>query len=133
MERRKPGLKALSIAKWQRIRYERIAAKEGFGWGLAGLCCRASADVFRALKKAGFSPTLVLADCHGWVELDGWIIDITATQFERLKARRVHVASSGSYRGEHWADHPRRFQDVEEARRTQVKLGWPYDQTITKE
>ena len=54
---------------------------------LRGLCGIASYALYQALIKEGFRPTFMMGDMptvlgkHCWVELNGKVIDVTATQF----------------------------------------------------
>jgi len=53
---------------------------------LEGYCAIASHALSRILKAYGYCPKIVFAELnnnggHAWVELDEWIIDLTASQF----------------------------------------------------
>ena len=52
---------------------------------LLGACAIASYVLQRALVKLGYKPKFVMADsydgAHCWIELDDYVIDLTATQF----------------------------------------------------
>ena len=55
------------------------------------MCAVASYALCKALQKNGVSATMISGTCggwrdeHCWVESDGYIIDITSTQFRDLK------------------------------------------------
>lgn len=49
--------------------------------GLGGMCAICSVELADRLKKVGFSPNIAKNDTHVFVLCDGYLIDITATQF----------------------------------------------------
>ena len=62
--------------------------KSGDFYGdFGGACAIVSYTMYRVLRKQGLEPTLALAGgrfrtyLHCWVEVDGFIVDLTATQF----------------------------------------------------
>lgn len=67
---------------------------------LAGMCAVASRALCTVLRNHGYKAKFVLAQycfgSHCWVELDGWIIDITATQFGS-NYPPVHIVGISSY------------------------------------
>lgn len=54
---------------------------------LQGACLIASYALYQVLKANSYSPKLVLGtdwklvSSHAWIELDGYVLDITSTQF----------------------------------------------------
>lgn len=52
---------------------------------LKGACAMASACIFDELIALGLSPKIVSSATHTWVVCDGWLIDVTATQFGQPK------------------------------------------------
>ena len=84
--------KIKNIAKKIRKAFEEIEKKEndGFGgYGLGGYCVRAAAQLYLACKKAGIKVKIVEGVGHAFNEFDGYIIDITATQFGKYP--KVHI------------------------------------------
>lgn len=80
------------IAKKARIALEnfREAGPQTWPLDMEGLCAHGALKVFYMLKKKGYSPKLVVWNeagdsaelgGHCYVECDGFIVDITATQF----------------------------------------------------
>jgi hypothetical protein len=77
------------IAAIIRIKIEELLDTEMFNGiyeDLCGACAICSVALCKSLKKFGYKPDLVNGmyegyACHCWVELDGKIYDITATQF----------------------------------------------------
>lgn len=67
------------------------------GRDLCGACGIASYALYEALRSQGRRPTLVvlLGDSgHCWVELSGYVVDLTATQF---KGPRVAIFRNGDW------------------------------------
>jgi hypothetical protein len=62
-----------------------FSQKEDCGKYMDEYCAIASYKLFEELKRANYSPELVVGEFpefgHCWIELDGKVIDITATQF----------------------------------------------------
>ena len=54
------------------------------GWpdNLCGLCGHASLQLFLSLQKEGYHPGLAMCWCHCFIVIDGYRLDITATQFD---------------------------------------------------
>lgn len=50
---------------------------------MQGLCAICSYVLFKRLRKHGYKPVLVVAWCHAYVELENYILDVTATQFSK--------------------------------------------------
>lgn len=48
---------------------------------LCGMCVICSYILYKKLKKAGYKPYFVSTWGHAFIELDGYILDVTATQF----------------------------------------------------
>jgi hypothetical protein len=69
-------------------------------WNLAGACAIASYSMYRALIKLGYNPKFIVADsgcgCHCWVEIDSYVIDLTATQFN-MTLPKVLISNKNSY------------------------------------
>jgi hypothetical protein len=67
------------VVAW--VRNERRIARD-----MTGACAIASYTLWRVLRARGRVATLVLQtdeyEAHCWVELSGYVVDITATQFD---------------------------------------------------
>lgn len=70
-------------------------------YDLGGACAIASYTLYRCLIKLGYEPKLIMADsscgCHCWVELNNYIIDLTATQFN-IALPKVLIVSKFHYK-----------------------------------
>jgi hypothetical protein len=77
----------IKLAKAVRKSAENYTKRAGdgheFDQDLGGMCAIASRALWRVLKNHGYKPKFVHTGdgFHCWVELDGWILDVTATQF----------------------------------------------------
>ena len=119
---------AQNTRKWA----EKKAKKDYFSYGscLAGLCAIASAHVFTALKKQGFTPQLHMADgdgSHVFVTAEGFLIDVTATQFDINK--KVIVKPYKRPRKWFWKKQ-RTFNSVKELADHQSEEGWERSQRV---
>lgn len=131
---RPPALqKLLPIAKTARYKIERLANIEGGPSDLTGYCGVAARYIELQAAKADIEVEFVagyfngyirpldeysLASGHCWVEFDGYIVDITATQFRNVRTkvcrdfnRKVYVSRSTNphYEKELAGDDARRF------------------------
>lgn len=60
----------------------RTQEHQDFGSDLAGMCGIAAYELFKRLDKAGLKPKYCFGDGHAFVKCDGYIVDVTATQFD---------------------------------------------------
>jgi hypothetical protein len=82
------------IARQVRAWAERTAKKEGFPEDLMGLCARSSAQLFTLYKQAGELPLIAYSvrHSHFFVLVEGYIVDVTATQFPATRKIVVFIA-----------------------------------------
>jgi len=71
------------IGKKARAWAERTAKKEHFGSELSGLCARSAVQLYTLLSQNSIEATIVYnrAHFHFFVLVEGYVIDVTATQF----------------------------------------------------
>lgn len=74
---------AKETRKWAENLYNHRHLLGNKDWyqGLAGMCAICSVELADRLKKEGFSPSIAKNGNHTFVICDGYLIDITATQF----------------------------------------------------
>ena len=67
-----------------RFNIERYAAETGWTSSvhLAGLCGISSYVLFHWFKERGYSPTFHINDCHAFLTVDGYWVDLTLKQFD---------------------------------------------------
>src|SRR3990167_11485989 len=70
-----------SVARRVRRYLDRVAIEDGFSEDLNGLCGKAAAILYHALEHAGFNPKIAHTLGHAFVLCEGYIVDVTATQF----------------------------------------------------
>lgn len=83
---------------------EEIAAQYELPASLCGLCAIAARKLFRELKKSGYSSELMIHHkdslAHAFVVCQGFIIDVTATQFGK---ERIFITPAGAKNlAEYW-------------------------------
>ena len=71
------------------------AERDLFGNDLCGMCAIASGRLHDVLTTHGFEPLIVVSEksggCHCFILCDGYIVDITATQFPQFQDTPVVV------------------------------------------
>lgn len=75
--------KITEIARETRIWADNERKRFNFDETLCGMCAKASAELWRRLTKAGLSTKIIENDCHCYVICEEYLVDITATQFNR--------------------------------------------------
>lgn len=72
----------IRLARWSRALFDEGNTKTKlFPPHLGGACAIASAFIFNALEQAGYEAAIVSGRGHTFVVCEGWLVDITATQF----------------------------------------------------
>lgn len=126
--------KLRNIGKIARRKSEEIVNEMEYGLifeGLCGFCARGSAILFNELKKRGYEAKIVEGDGHFYVECEGYIIDVTATQFGPFSTVVVRKSLSVSMQSMGYWKPYKKYNSIESARRQQRNDGWPIEQTIT--
>jgi len=133
------------LARKARKAAEYIAKEEKSPTKLHGLCARASAILFELLREEGFNPFICFGNGHCFLEVDEFLVDITATQFGYSKIFIVHMNdlfSKLKLRDQeaalacngYWDREPEHaYSSIREAIAHQDKHGWPYEQLISRE
>ena len=120
---------AKTVRKWA----EEYAKENHYTRDLCGMCAIAAGETWRRLKGRGANPILCIAMydppfAHCFVECNGYIIDVTATQYDgpKVLVRRKKLAQSQS---SHWVA-TWKCRTVFGFHRQQVKESWPDKQTV---
>jgi len=123
-----------SIAREARRWAERLAGTHEFGEDLGGLCAVASGHLHKKLRDAGYKSVLATNDNHCFVLLNGYVVDITATQFVRTRNISVLVAKLTRMRAEGTYSRPwlitKTTTSRREMRKFQIEEGWPAEQVV---
>jgi hypothetical protein len=104
-----------NIANDARIQCEQLQKEYGT-WrdNLCGMCAIASSMIFNECKRQGIRAKFVYADKkyegHCWIEVQGYIIDVTATQFGKgidsvIVERKQNITNTVLLQD--WYDNPR--------------------------
>ena len=90
---------ARNVRKWA----EKYAKENHYPRDLCGMCAIAAGEMWRRLKGRGANPILCIAlydppFAHCFVECNGYLIDVTATQYDgpKVLVRRKELAQSQS-------------------------------------
>ena len=117
--------RVLHIAKRTRAWAEALARRHGFPPDLCGLCATASAQLMLALRAKGYDAVFHENYGHCFVVLNGYIIDITATQFGKRNKVFIHqypLPKRGEWKDYWWTrSKARTFNGV---RRIQRRQDW---------
>lgn len=107
---------------------------------LWGMCARASAHLVVRLRARGLDAVVHVAKVpyggHAFVEVGGYIVDVTATQFsewldQQYKPIEVFPAPHRYHAGQAWAGTiVRTYKRPTALRAWQVANGWPPEQTV---
>jgi hypothetical protein len=121
-EKRKCYNAARRARRWAEANWHRF---EVFDEDLEGMCGIASCILLQELEKEGIDAKIYEAECHAYVMYDGYIIDVTATQFGGPKImfrRRKKEESYEWYAG-------KSFTSAKAFVKHQRAVGWPSGQT----
>lgn len=121
-----------SIAKAARIDLEKIVLEEYNDLDMTGWCGVAAIHLWKEFKKKRAKPKLILAEGgffeHCWIEIGDYAIDITATQFDWGRRRKVVCENIITY-------NKRIPNDVfifhNEKAYNEIEKFWPKDQKYT--
>jgi hypothetical protein len=114
-----------AIAHDVRLWAEYYAEDADFPKDLGGLCAIASGELHARLKRNGISSTIVLYEGfelgHCFVEAEGHVVDVTATQFHNVK-EKVVLRPIEEARDWNWWTSTKRFESVRDLKNYQH--GW---------
>lgn len=126
-----------NIAKRSRLWAEARAKSYGYPYDLCGMCAITAGHLHRALRQAGFKSVIACGPFHCFVLLNGYVVDVTATQFEGHRNRKVLIrpltalrnTSSRDSSGNHWIIDGT-FVERYRARIFQMENGWYASETV---
>lgn len=91
----------LALANKIRNSFEALAIRGNNNLNLSGYCWRASIQLFLAAKERNIDIKIAASDTHVFNVFNGYIIDITATQFKKKKKVWVAKYCKGNFK-KHW-------------------------------
>lgn len=97
-------LKMYRIALRTREWAEKLAKRKDLAEDLCGLCAIASGHLHRELRNEGYRSVLATHDNHCFVLLNGYVVDVTASQFEGYERKRVVLQPLRKLRQKHATD-----------------------------
>lgn len=124
----------ISIARYTRRWAMRNRLRFGFGRSLAGMCAIASFKLSENLDKHGIDNELVMTHTHVWVQVNGRVLDITATQFGyppiiHMPVRDYWITVANPAKIDKQTT--RTYKDRAELRAYMIKKRWKSDQLPT--
>ena len=112
---------------------ELAARKRGFAEDLECFCAIGAAKLFIELHAAGVQAYIVCNEYHAFVEVENFIVDITATQFGKAPVFIQNRNDFEDHQCFFWSHKDStRFKDVHSFREYQCHGGWPADQIVFK-
>ena len=125
-----------TVRDWKKIYDVKWCVNTALENDFCGWCARASARLFNALTAAGFNPRLHIAESdeggHVFVTVRGYVVDITATQFDNeLEDPEPVTILERDISKDYWFyNTTKTFKTVTDLQRYQKKVGWPDHQTV---
>jgi hypothetical protein len=108
--------------------------KKDAGWepDLAGYCAIASAALWRALAAHSIKAEIhawesPAAECHVFLTVDDWILDITATQFKETRNEKVFLRHSRD-QSFYFYEVAKTFENPKQLIKWQQSTNWPLHQ-----
>jgi hypothetical protein len=100
-----------------------------FDADLCGMCALAAAELHDMLSAVGFKPQIAVSvqefESHCFILCDGYIVDVTATQFYPTKDQRIVVVDQYKQHSLiHYNNITHTFDSVVELKEYQRKAGW---------
>ena len=100
---------------------------------LGGMCARASALLSTLLTQAKIKHELAYGDGHVYIECDGYVIDVTATQFGEqygMTLIRPQFEMQNKELHDTWWRTSKLFKNINHLIRWQKKNSWPEEQMV---
>ena len=103
-----------------------------YGPRLKGLCAITTAHLFILLQESGIKATIVTNRKHCFLTTNGYLVDVTATQFEGVTEEIIvrKVASLKSTGVPYYWQPQFRLHSIEELAMHQAELMWPEYQQV---
>ena len=126
----------INVARAARRWIEKYATKNEFSKDLMCLCGIASGEIWKRLKNAGVKARIheyqAPGEGHCFVEAEGYLIDVTATQFAyggqkypKVIVRRINNIDPKTH---HFLTKSKTFNTLAAFRKAQIRCHWPEDQ-----
>lgn len=126
---------AYDVRRWAECLYD-TSCHEDWSPDLCGLCAIASGELTNRLQAAGYPARIAIGFGHCWVEVCGYYLDVTATQFNSsqifpdvVMTPLANVPSRLKRFQKSRKDYAYKlFDSVEDAQDHMANLGWPEGQ-----
>lgn len=103
-----------------------------FEQDLCGWCAIASAELHLKLSMAAIHSRLVMmtgdTGCHVFLNVDGWVVDITATQFREFRKTPVVILHERESEQYDFYEPCYEFDSAAALAQHQDRTGWPHSQ-----
>lgn len=109
--------------------------KSSYNTYLCGMCARSSANLYKRLKRYRFNPKIHCSRVgyggHVFLSCSGYIIDVTATQFDSSYPKVLIYKSSSKFVESIHVGLQISFKCLRDFRWWQYRMCWPKDQMVT--
>ena len=101
---------------------------------LNGWCAKASAELYRRLKKVGIASEIHMwmwdldESAHVYCVVDDYVVDVTASQFKQFRNTRVNIMHCKEAEAYDFYQSKEVFKCADSLRRQQKKDRWPVNQ-----
>ena len=101
---------------------------------LNGWCAKASAELYRRLKKVGIASEIHMwvwdldESAHVYCVVDDYVVDVTASQFKQFRNTRVNIMHCKEAEAYDFYQSKEVFKCADSLRRQQKKDRWPTNQ-----
>lgn len=129
---------AKEVRKWTesqhriRLGYDMEVEDLDLHFDLNGWCAIASAELHNRMSLAGISAKIHMAEidmgCHVFLNVEDYVVDVTATQFSEHRRDKILVIHSREAEMNWFHSPDRTFLNSKKLRAYQIKKGWPQDQ-----
>lgn len=104
---------------------------------LCGCCVIGSTKLMLELQKQGFDCQVAITECHGFVEIGKYVVDVTATQFNfteqvliKPKSFFAKNFSNSLIKMAYSNADKQTFKSFDEVARHQISTGWIEEQSV---
>lgn len=112
------------------VRMWAVKNRGSFPPDLEGMCARAAGELLYRLQRAKIKAEIAFKTFHAFVRYDGYVIDVTATQFGMSEVEIVPQKEAEKHYFWSNRDIDGTFSSPWTAARYQARVGWPDDQQI---
>lgn len=101
---------------------------------LCGWCAICSAELWKRLGKIGLSAEIFVTEVYGishvFLMMDGYIVDVTASQFSEFQRYEVVIIPEGEGKAYGFYEGNKTFKSAKDLKAYQFRTKWPRTQIV---